>query len=112
MASSAPNLLTVEDLYELPDDDNHYELVRGHLVSQPPAGGRHGRIAARIVQRLGTFVEQHRLGIVLTCDPGFVLHRGPDTLRAPDVAFVATEHYDGGDRRTSLRFDGEPQETG
>src|SRR5690606_9864068 len=34
-----------------------------------------------------------RLGVVLTCDTGFVLHRKPDTVRAPDVAFVSHERY-------------------
>jgi Uma2 family endonuclease len=42
---------------------------------------------------LGAFVEAHRLGVVLTCDTAFVLHRDPDTVRAPDVAFVERERY-------------------
>ncbi|HET6628397.1 MAG TPA: Uma2 family endonuclease [Woeseiaceae bacterium] len=86
-------LMTVEDLYALPDDGLHYELVHGEFVSEPPPGGRHGRIAARLVQRIGAYAESHRLGVVLTCDTAFVLHREPDTVRAPDVAFVSHERY-------------------
>ena len=93
MASVASMLMTVEDLYALPDDGLHYELVHGEFVSEPPPGGRHGRIAARLVQRIGAHAEAHRLGVVLTCDTGFVLHREPDTVRAPDVAFVSHERY-------------------
>ena len=93
MTSVASRLKTVEDLYALPDDGLHYELVHGEFVSEPPPGGRHGRIAARLVQRIGAHAEAHRLGVVLTCDSGFVLHREPDTVRAPDVAFVSYERY-------------------
>lgn len=93
MSSVASRLKTVEDLYALPDDGFHYELVHGEFVSEPPPGGRHGRIAARLVQRIGAHAEAHRLRVVLTCDSGFVLHREPDTVRAPDVAFVSHERY-------------------
>lgn len=86
-------LMTVEDLYALPDDGLRYELVHGAFVSEPPPGGRHGRIAAKLVQRIGAHVEAHRLGVVFTCDTAFVLHREPDTVRAPDVAFVSYERY-------------------
>lgn len=93
MSSVASILMTVEDLYALPDDGLHYELVHGEFVSEPPPGGRHGRIAARLVQRIGAHAEAHRLGVVFTCDTGFVLHRQPDTVRAPDVAFVSHARY-------------------
>ena len=85
--------MTVEDFYALPDDGRRYELVHGEFVSEPSPGGRHGRVAAKLVQRIGAHVEAHRLGVVLTCDTGFVLHREPDTMRAPDVAFVTYERY-------------------
>jgi len=84
----------VEDLYLMPADDMHHELVHGVLVSEPLAGPRHGRVAATIVQLLGRHVRKHRLGVVLTCDTGFVLHRSPDTVRGPDVAFISRRRYD------------------
>jgi Uma2 family endonuclease len=36
-------------------------------------------------------VERERLGEVFTAETGFVLRRDPDTVRAPDVAFVRAE---------------------
>lgn len=84
-------LFTADELLRLPDDGFRYELVRGELRKMPPAGSKHGRIAARVLIRLGTFVEQHRLGVVYAAETGFVLGRGPDTVRAPDVAFVRAE---------------------
>jgi Uma2 family endonuclease len=85
--------MTVEELYALPDDGRHYELVCGLLVSEPLPGGRHGRIAARIAAVLDGHVRGQRIGVVLTCDTGFILHRAPDTMRGPDVAFVRRERY-------------------
>jgi len=41
--------------------------------------------------RVGAFVERHDLGQVFAQDAGFKIERDPDTVRAPDVAFVARE---------------------
>ena len=40
---------------------------------------------------MGAFVERHDLGHVFAQDTGFKIERDPDTVRAPDVAFVARE---------------------
>ena len=92
MVQSRSNLLEISDLYRMPDDEFRHELVQGQLVSEPPPGGRHGRVAARFVSVLDGVAR--RTGyIVLTCDAGFILHRSPDTVRAPDVALVNRERY-------------------
>jgi Uma2 family endonuclease len=44
------------------------------------------RIGAAIAQH----VQQHRLGETFAAETGFTLQRDPDTVRAPDVAFVAS----------------------
>src|SRR6266511_3648504 len=84
-------LLTAEELFSIPDDDNRYELVRGKLVCMAAGGGLHGKIASRVDHRLRDFVEAHGLGEVCTAETGFRLAQHPDTVRAPDVAFVARE---------------------
>ena len=56
-----------------------------------PAGFRHGRIAARLLSRISTFVETHGLGVALAAETGFLLRHEPDTVLAPDVAFVAQD---------------------
>ena len=53
-----------------------------------PAGFRHGRIVGTIGRLLGNFVSQQRLGVVTGAETGFQLAHDPDTVRAPDVAFV------------------------
>lgn len=82
---------TAEQLAERPDDGLRHELVEGVLRSVAPAGGEHGRTAARLLVEVGSFVRAQRLGEVLTAGTGFVLRRDPDTVRAPDLAFVRGE---------------------
>ncbi|MEO1576501.1 MAG: Uma2 family endonuclease, partial [Pseudomonadota bacterium] len=37
--------------------------------------------------------EEHPIGEVVCCDPGFILARDPDTVRGPDVAVLRHENY-------------------
>lgn len=83
--------LIAEDLYDLPLDDVRAELVRGDLVCEPPAGFEHGVGAAGIGYFLQRYVEDHPIGVVCGAETGFVLFRNPDTVRAPDAAFVTRE---------------------
>jgi Uma2 family endonuclease len=83
-----------EDLYALPDDGTARELQAGFLVSEPPAGGRHGDTALALGSALRRYVREHRLGRVLSNDTGFVLARDPDTVRAPDVAYVTDARWE------------------
>ncbi|MBI2760994.1 MAG: Uma2 family endonuclease [Chloroflexi bacterium] len=83
-----PHLLTAEELMELPDDGNAYELDEGRLVIMPPAKYRSSRVSARVLIRVGSFVERHDLGACTGEQGGVVLQRGPDIVRAPDVTFV------------------------
>ena len=67
------------------------ELVRGRLVVREPPGTRHGIIAASLGYHLSSFVRNHGLGIVAAQDTGFKIGSDPDTVRAPDVAFIGRE---------------------
>ena len=89
MTTSA--LLTAEELLRLSIPDKHVELVRGVLVVREPPGGRHGRIAMNLAVEIGTYVRMHQLGVVYAAETGFTLSRRPDTVRAPDVAFIRRE---------------------
>lgn len=54
-----------------------------------PSGQRHGRITQRFSLRLARFVEERELGVVFAAETGFRVSSNPDTVRAPDVAFVS-----------------------
>jgi Uma2 family endonuclease len=80
-------ITTAEDLLKA-GDIGRCELVRGCLVMMVPAGADHGRLANEIAFRLTAFVRSKGLGIVFGAETGFLLARDPDTVRAPDAAFV------------------------
>ena len=83
--------MTAEELFELPDDGLRRGARRGELHTMTPAGAEHGRVALQIGARILGHAELHALGETYAAETGFVLRRGPDTVRAPDVAFVATD---------------------
>ena len=61
-----------------------------------PAGFDHGRFASNIVAALKNYVTQHKSGVVATAETGFQIAHDPDTVRAPDVAFVRAERIPSG----------------
>ncbi|MBI1895642.1 MAG: Uma2 family endonuclease [Acidobacteria bacterium] len=80
-------LLTAEDLEQMPDDDLLHELDEGELVTLTFASWGHGDIQQRLIGAIRDYLKANPVGRVLP-NVGFVLHRNPDTLRAPGVAFV------------------------
>ena len=82
-------LMTADELLCLPDDGQRHELVAGELRTMPPSGEEHGTVAMTLGIDLGHFVRAHGLGRVLAAGTGFLLTIDPDTVRAPDVAFIS-----------------------
>lgn len=82
------NLLTADDLAKQPNDGTRYVLVKGVLQKMPPAGFEHGICAAEIGSKLNVYVKTHKLGYVCGAETGFKIAQNPDTVRAPDAAFV------------------------
>lgn len=85
--------VTAEEYGRLPDDGRKHELLAGTLLSEPQPFPRHARIQAALAAALVTWARDTGAGVVLT-DCGFLLSRAPDTIRAPDIAFVRRERYD------------------
>ncbi len=85
------HLMTAEDLLELPEDHMRHELIEGELRTMPPAGHEHGSLGSELFLSLGNHVKANRLGKVYLAETGFTVSREPDTVLAPDVAFVSTE---------------------
>ena len=83
--------VTADELLRMPNDGARYELVRGEVTRMAPAGQRHGRIAMNIATSLNGSVRAQCLGVVYAAETGFLLATTPDTVRAPDVAFVSRE---------------------
>jgi Uma2 family endonuclease len=83
--------ITADQLFQMPDDGFHYELVRGELRKMTPAGFKHGQLVVNLTIPLGAFVKQNQLGVVLGAETGFRLANNPDTVLAPDIAFIKQE---------------------
>jgi len=81
--------MTAEELWSLPDDGSRRELVRGELRTTPPAGFEHCHIETTLTLKLGEHIRKARLGRLFVGDPGFIVARNPDLVRAPDAAFVS-----------------------
>jgi len=79
------------------NDLDHYELLDGHVVREPPAGWPHGEVAAALLLRIGAFVEDQRLGRIFDSSQGFELPSG-DTVE-PDVSFVSNDNWSQPKRR-------------
>lgn len=83
-------LVTGRELGQHPEW-NPCELVRGKVVRMSPSYSRHGKISALLVGLLFEYVRARNAGCLFTAEAGFYLERDPDTVRAPDVMFVARE---------------------
>jgi len=84
-------LMTADELWQLPNDDHRYELVAGELIQMSPSGFLHGKVAMTLGSLLREHATKHSLGVVCAAETGFKLRQNPDTVRAPDVAFVTRE---------------------
>jgi Uma2 family endonuclease len=82
---------TASELYEMPDDGFRYELVKGVLRRMSPAGSEHGATIVNITVLLAQYVRTKKLGVCFGAETGFKIASDPDTVRAPDVAFVRRE---------------------
>lgn len=90
---STTAILSAHDLLALPTGmGTRYELVGGELRTMSPSGWEHGEIVANVTELVGAFIREQKLGRRFGAETGFLLQRSPDTVRAPDFAFIANSH--------------------
>ena len=93
----AGDITTAEELLRA-GDIGRCELVRGELRMMIPAGYEHGRITMNLSTPIAIHAKANGLGTVVAAETGFRLARDPDTVRAPDVAFVHADRPGPADR--------------
>jgi Uma2 family endonuclease len=84
-------LITSDELLHTNIPNKLVELVRGRLIVREPPGYLHGDVAMRLGVLLSIYAQERELGRVLAAETGFKLQSDPDTVRAPDIAFLSRE---------------------
>ena len=67
------------------DTEREYEIVNGIPEEKPMAGARHGNVIARLIIKLGNYIESRDLGELYSPDTTFMIGRNQ---RLPDIGFV------------------------
>jgi Uma2 family endonuclease len=81
-------VFTALELEQLPSDAR-YELIRGELCEMPNNSAEHGNKTMRISTPVAAFVDEHELGECFAAETRFTIEQNPDTVLAPDFAFVS-----------------------
>lgn len=90
----APGAASVEDVVRLRNVERRlYELVDGTLVEKA-MGWQESLLAGIILQWLNNYLDQNRIGVAT--GPDGMTRLFGDTVRGPDVAFVAWDRMPGG----------------
>lgn len=84
-------LVTAEDLLRPPYSSIRCELVDGEVIEMTPTGESHGVVSLALGEAIRAHVRSRKLGRAYGAETGFRLSRNPDTVLAPDVAFVAAQ---------------------
>ncbi|MFM8272668.1 MAG: Uma2 family endonuclease [Gemmata sp.] len=87
MNTSAPRL-TLDEFLRKHGGDNA-ELIDGVVVPLVPAGMLCGHVAARTVSLLGSFVNEHKLGVAWSNDAFVLIRKAPPRVRGADFCFWA-----------------------
>ena len=81
-------LITADELLMMPDDGYRYELIRGVLIRKMPPGNPHGYVVIWTGAEFASYVRATNYGSV-RAEIGYKLESDPDTVRAPDVSWIA-----------------------
>ncbi|MBX3070977.1 MAG: Uma2 family endonuclease [Thermomicrobiales bacterium] len=83
-------LRRAEDLLQM-ERDSSFELVEGELHEVMSPRPSHAKVVGILAMLLGIHIRREKLGDLFVGDPMVLLQRDPDTVLAPDIAFVSAE---------------------
>lgn len=78
--------LTYDDLCQMPDDRNRYELIGGELVVSPSPNRIHQKISLRLTLLIAQYVDARQLGEVYVAPVDVRL--SPHNVVEPDLLFI------------------------
>src|SRR5580693_3786272 len=85
---------TAQELEKLPSNAR-YELIRGELCPMPNNSAEHGNKTMRLSAPVALFVEENDLGECFAAETRFTIEQNPDTVLAPDFAFISRARLSG-----------------
>ena len=96
IAATAPSLMTTEELFALPEDDDlDRELFRGELREEPMTKRSfgHSKAVSNIGKALGVWCDRLPAprGAVVGGEAACRIRRNPDTTIGVDVAYISPE---------------------
>lgn len=96
--------LTYDDLRQMPDDLNRYEIINGELLVSPAPSLAHQLVSVQLFTAVFAHVQQHELGTVLYAPVDVRL--GAHDVVEPDTLFLSHERFE--KFRTKGTIDGPP----
>lgn len=84
--AATTRLWTVDEVHELPDDGNRYEVVDGELLVTPAPAWRHQDAVLALAGQIGPWLRDHPVGRLLIAPADVVT--GARTLVQPDLFVV------------------------
>lgn len=78
--------LTYDDLSQMPDDRNRYEIIGGELIVSPSPNRPHQKVAYRLAQLIGLYVDARQLGELYFAPVDVRL--SPHNVVEPDLLFI------------------------
>jgi Uma2 family endonuclease len=91
MSTTTTHLMTAEDLLNMPDDGLRHELIKGELLTMCPANDQHGAVTMQLSGLLYIHVTANKLDVLRAAGTGFKLESNPNTVLAPDIAFITRD---------------------
>lgn len=84
--------LTYDDLRQMPDDHNRYEIIGGELLVSPSPNRAHQTVSYLLTQVVGDHVDVNRLGKVFAAPVDVQL--SPHNTVQPDILFIRQDRLD------------------
>ena len=89
MAAKAQVRFKASDIWDAPDNGKIYEVIDGQLFVSPAPLFRHQLGLMRLALRVGPWIEEHHLGVIVSAPTGVVLD--DENGVQPDLLYISTE---------------------
>ncbi len=83
---------TYQDYLQLPNDGKRYEIINGELIMAPSPLTKHQQISGELFLKLGNFVKERKLGVILHAPLDVVLSE--QNVLQPDIIFITKERQE------------------